>query len=426
MTNFMFLSSEVDSLVEYFNKSFGGTLEVEGQFESLEMNMDSLMNNNIRADKLIIIFKEDSDFNIKREIGCLGRLIESNYFFRINEILLFSENNQYCLDGINFFKAAMDSIEYSNYSVKVYEDGISTAQVYRDVMGIVPDDFTTTSYTKVYRREVGSESRVGYSPRRSKGSIVKSVPDNYSRYNDYKENMKKTETGRVIVENKSKEIPNIDIELESYESKIDSIRNIVIFTGNNKSGTTVLACKTFIKSYRNSIMVDLTKGLGSINMLNYMNDSRVIETPSIEFINNSDLLFDDFNSDKLKLLGYNKKDKILDYLKYVLSIPNRIKYDTMFIDCDLEDLDYIINLVDQRLKKLIFTTESSLEEYKLLEGKINHFSRFNCYLFLNNHLHLNEGYTPLSPEIIINLNPRLNIVSGENVLLDDIDLNVFL
>lgn len=426
MTNFMFLASEVDSLVDYFNRSFGGTLDVEGQYESLEMNMESLMNNNIRADKMIIVFREESGFNIKRETACLGRLIESNYFFRINEILLFSENNQYCLDGINYFKSAMESVGYNNYTVKVYEDGISTAQIYRDVMGIVPDDFTTTSYTKVYRREIGSDSRVGYSPRRSKGPIVKAIPDSYSSYDTYKENMKKTETGRVIVENDPKELPTIDIQLEEYESQIDSIRNINIFTGNSKSGTSVLASNVFVQSKSNNIFIDLSKGLGSLRILKYMNDDRVLETPPMQFISNEDLLFDQFMSNKLKIVSYNQKDKILDYLKYVLSVPNRVKFENVFIDCDLEDLQDIINLVDQRLRKLIFTTESCVEEFQLLEPSIRHFNKFDCYLFLNNHLHLDEGYSPLVVSNVSSSYPKLSIIQGENLFLDDFNLEVLI
>lgn len=426
MTNFLFLASEVDSLVDYFNRSFGGTLEVEGQFESLEMNMESLMNNNIRADKMIIVFREESGFNIKRETACLGRLIESNYFFRINEILLFSENNQYCLDGINYFKSAMESVGYNNYSVKVYEDGISTAQIYRDVMGIVPDDFTTTSYTKVYRREIGSDSRVGYSPRRSKGPIVKATNDNYSAYNVYKENMQKTETGRVVVENDPKQLPVIDIQLEEYESKIDSIRNINIFTGNSKSGTSVLASNVFVQSKSNNIFIDLSKGLGSLRILKYMDDDRVLETPPIKFISNEDLLFEQYMSTELKVVSYNKKDKILDYLKYVLSIPNRIKFENIFIDCDIDDLQDIINLVDQRLRKLIFTTESCVEEFQLLEPSIKHFSKFDCYLFLNNHLNLDEGYSPLVVPNVSSVYPKLSIIQGENLFLDDFNLDVFI
>lgn len=426
MTNFMFLASEVNSLVDYFNRSFGGTLDVEGQYESLEMNMESLMNNNIRADKMIIVFREESGFNIKREIACLGKLIETNYFFRINEILLFSENNQYCLDGINYFKSAMESVGFNNYSVKVYEDGISTAQIYRDVMGIVPDDFTTTSYTKVYRREIGSDSRVGYSPRRSKGPIVKASPDNYSAYNTYKENMKKTETGRVIVENDPKQIPVIDIQLEEYESKIDSIRNINIFTGNSKSGTSVLASNVFVQSKSNNLFIDLSKGLGSLRILKYMDDDRVLETPPIEFIDNQDLLFDEFMSNNLKVISYNKKDKILDYLKYVLSIPNRVRFENIYIDCDIDDLEDIINLVDQRLRKLIFTTESCLEEYELLEPSIRRFSKFDSYLFLNDHLQLDEGYSPLVVSNVSAKYPSLSIIQGENLFLDNFNLDVFI
>lgn len=426
MTNFMFLSPDVNSLVDYFNKSFGGSLEVEGQYESLEMNMEALMNNNIRADKLIIVFKDESGFNIKREITCLGKLIESNFFFRINEILLFSENTEYCLEGISSFRYVMESVEYTNFNIKVYEDGISTAQIYRDVMGIVPDDFTTTSYTKVYRREIGSESKVGYSPRKSKGAIVKSTEDRYEAYNVYKENMKKTETGRVIVENDSKEIPNINIELDEYKSKIDSIRNINIFSGNTKSGTSVLASKVFIQSKSNNLLIDLSKGLGSVRILSFLDEDKVHQTPSMEFLDNRDVLFDEFMSSKLKVLGYNKKDKILDYLKYILSIPNRIKFDNIFIDCDLEDLDDIISLVDQRLKKLIFTTESSNEEFLLLSDSIRKFEKFDSYLFMNDHLDLDEGYTELVPLSVTSTFPRLNVIKGENLFSDYFNLDVFI
>lgn len=426
MTNFMFLSPDVNSLVDYFNKSFGGSLEVEGQYESLESNMESLMNNNIRADKLIIVFKDQSGFNIKREIACLGKLLDSNYFFKINEILLFSEDSSYCMDGIASFKFVMENSNFTNYSIKVYEDGISTAQVYKDVMGIVPDDFTTTSHTIVYRREIGSESKVGYSPRRINHPIVKSVDSSYNSYEVYKENMKKTETGRVVVENDPKEIPNIDIKLEQYKSNIDAIRNIVIVTGNDKSGTSVLVSNIFVQTESNSLLIDLSKGLGSIRILNYLKESPLKKTPSIDFIENKDLLFDDFKSRNLKVLQYNKKENLLDYLKYVLSIPNRINFDNIYIDCDLEDLEDVIHLVDQRLKKLIFTTESSIEEFSLLQDMIRKFDRFDSYLFMNNHLNLDEGYTELLPSSVTSMFSGLNVVKGENLFKRSFDLSIFI
>lgn len=426
MTNFMFLAPDVDSLVDYFNKSFGGSLDVEGQYESLELNMESLMNNNIRADKLIIVFKEESGFNIKREIACLGKLIESNYFFRINEILLFSEDSDYCKEGISSFKYVMDEVKFTNYSIKTYEDGISTAQIYKDVMGIVPDDFTTTSHRIVYRREIGSESRVGYSPRKFNHPLSKATPNTHKDYEVYKENTIKTETGRLFVENDEKKIPKFDIKLEQYESKIDSIRNIVILTGNSKSGTSALASNVFVQSQSNNLMIDLSKGSGTIRILNYMEDHILIKTPSMERIDNVDLMFEDFKSKDLKVLQYNSKDKILDYLKYILSIPNRISFDNVYIDCDLEDLEDIVNLVDQRLKKLIFTTESSMEELSLLEPSLKKFDRFNCYLFMNNHLKLNEGYTPLIASSITATFPRLNVVNGENLFGTGFSLEVFI
>lgn len=426
MMNFMFLSPDVDSVVDYFNRSFGGSLEVEGSYSSLELNMESLLNNTIRCDKMVIVFKDDSGFNIKREVTCLGKLIEENYFFRINEILVFSENTEYCLEGITIFKSIMDTVGFTNYSTKVYEDGLSTAQVYRDVMGIVPDDYTTTSYTKVYRREVGSESRVGYSPRKSKGSIVKSSEDRYSKYEIYKENMSKTETGRVIVENDVKEIPNINIELEEYKSNIDLIRNINIFTGNGKSGTSILCSKSFIHSQNNCLLLDFSRGLGSLRVVRYLDDNPIVSSGNINFIDNKDLLFSEHLTDELKILNYNNKRGIVDFMKYIISIPNRIKYDKIFIDCDLEDLEPLINLIDQRICKLIFTTDSSSEEFSILERYIRKFDKYNCYLFINQFLDLSEGFTDLDIASIDNFYPKLNIVKGEDLNTGNFDLGIFI
>lgn len=426
MMNFMFLSPDVESVVDYFNRSFGGSLEVEGSYSSLELNMEVLLNNTVRCDKMIVIFKDESGFNIKREMTCLGKLIEQNYFFRINEILVFSENTEYCLEGITIFKSIMDTVGFTNYSTKVYEDGLSTAQVYRDVMGIVPDDYTTTSYTKVYRREIGSESRVGYSPRKSKGSIVKSSEDRYSKYETYKENMSKTETGRVIVENDAKEIPNINIELEEYKSKIDLIRNINIFTGNNKSGTSILCSKAFVQAKRNCLLLDFSRGLGSLRIVRYLDDNPLIMCDDINFIDTKDLLFKEYLTDELKIINYNNKRNIVDFMKYIVSIPNKIKYDKIFIDCDLEDLDTLINLIDQRLYKLIFTTESSNEEFSILEKYVRRFDKYNCYLFMNQFLELSEGYTDLDVANVSTLYPKLKVVKGENLMLDNFDLDIFI
>lgn len=426
MMNFMFLSPNVDNLVDYFKKSFGGALDIDYKYESLEMNIEQLMNNNIRVDKLIIVFYSDGGFNIKNEMSCLGKLIEGNSFFKVNEILLFSEDTEYCNNGISAFKFIMKNINYTNYSVKVYEEGISITNIYRDVMGIVPDDFTRTSYNIVYRVEKGSESKVGYTPRERKKPLEPSIRNGNEEYNKFKENSVRTETGKLIVDIHPKEIDNIDINLDVFKSNLHSIKNAIIFAGLPKSGTSALACSTLFQT-DNCILIDLSRNNGSCRMLKKLTVGNGTKYPSIDFVDNRDLLLSkSYNDNSLKCINNEHSDLKIDFLKYILSIPNRLSYDKLLIDCDLDSLDDVVKLLDEKVRKIIFTCESVREEFDLIKPSINSLDKFEKYVFLNEYLSLREGYSPLSPLVANTELENCKVIKGEKLFKDNISLEVFI
>lgn len=426
MMNFMFLSPNVNNVVDYFKKSFGGSIDIDYKYESLELNLEQLMNNNIRVDKLIIVFYDNGGFNIKREISCLGNLMENNAFFKVNEILVFSENTEYCNSGISAFKFIMQNVGFKNYTVKVYDNGISIPKIYKDVMGIVSDDVTRTSYNIVYRSEKGSESKVGYSPRKREKSLEPVRRDGVKEYERFKDNSRKTESGRLIVEPSPKEIEEININLDVFKSNIDSIKNIVIFTGPAKSGSSALLSNALFETSK-GLAVDLSRTLGSKRILHYLSSDNTLSYPSIEFIDNRDLLLGEtYNSGSLKCCSCDKYDLKMDYLKYVLSIPNIISSNEILIDCDLESLEDIVNLVGERLKKIVFTCESAKEEFEFIKPIINRFSKFERYVFLNEHLELREGYNPISALIANKEVDDCKIIRGERLFNKEISLDIFI
>lgn len=426
MMNLMFLSSNVDSLVDYFNKTFGGSLDIDYKYDSLEMNIEQLMNNNIRVDKLIIVFYDDPRFNIKREMNCLGKLLEGNAFFKINEILVFSEDNEHCNNGVQAFKFVMENIKFSNYSIKVYEDGISTNKIYQDVMGIVPEDFTRTSYNIVYRAEKGSESKVGYSPRQREKPLEPVVRNGNEEYNRFKENSIRTETGRLVTEVPPKEIDSVEINLDIFNSNIDLIKNAIIFCGLPKSGTSALACNTLFQS-NNGLLIDLSKNNGSFRILKKVTVGNGNNYPNVEFLDNKDILLNaSYNDKSLKCINNDFYDLKIDYLKYILSIPNRIFYNNIFIDCDLDSLEDIVKLLDEKIKKIIFTCESVREEFDLIKPKVSSIRKFDKYIFLNEYMSLKEGYSPLSPLVVNTEVDNCKVIKGERLFNKNISLDIFM
>lgn len=419
MINFMVLASNADNIAEYFSRNSGGSIDIEHKYSSLQENMSYIMNSNIRIDKFIVVMSESSTMNIKQEMTCLMKLMEGNAFFKVGEILVYAEENNYCSSGINYFKFVMNSLNYTNYNIKLYKDGIKIQSLYRDTLSILPPDEEKTSYNVVYRVRKNEDSKVGYSPRRRQATIYPKTRDGVEEYNKVKHNALKSESGRLVMEPAQKEIQKVDFDLDLFNSNLESIKNVIIFVGPPKSGTSCLCSTTSLQS-PNALVLDLSDNLGTYNTFKRMGDE-------VEYIDNRNLLLGGSYIDEgLKCVHKEYKGSELDLLKYITSIPNRLEFNTLIIDTDLDLLDDLISVLQMKVKKIIYTCESTPSEFEVIQPAISKHNIFTSYLYLNECLDLDNSYERLNAVKLASVVPKCKIIKGENLIPRDLDLSIFL
>ena len=413
MINFMVLSSDAPKIKDYFRVNSGGDIDIRFCYESLHASYSQIINSNIKVDKFIIVFSQDSNMNIKQEMATLRDIMETNSFFRVGEIIVYAEENDYCTTALDHFKFVMECFDFTGYSIKTTKDKITMQYLYTDTLSIDPGR-QKTSFNRVYRVKKGEDSKVGYEP--IKGNFVYQVKseNGYENYEKVKHNAIKSESGRVISEPAQKQIGSFDFELDSYESNFNSIKNIVIFTGTHKSGTSIF-CSTMFLTKKNNLMVDVSKNQGSIQNLKLLSNS-------VEEIDLKDLLVGSiYNSDSSKCIANPNGKTSVDLLKYIISIPNRITYDTLVIDVDLDDLESIIKVLHVRVKTIVFTSDVSLNEISNLYSLFERYKCYNQYLFLNKCSRYDIPHQ-INPVDLINQFSWLKIIQGENLFESSLDL----
>lgn len=417
MINFMILASNANNIADYFNRNSGGSIEIEHKYTSLQENMSYIMNSNIRIDKFIIVMSEESDMNIKQEMSCLMSLIDGNAFFRVGEILVYAEENEYCSSGINYFKFVMNNLHFDNYTIKTYKDGIKIQSLYRDTLSILPPDESKTSYKVVYRVEKGEDSKSGYSPRPRTATIVPKVRDGVAEYESVKHNAVKSESGRLINEIPPKEITKVDFDLDLFNSNLSSIQNVYIYTGCAKSGTSFL-CTSVAVQTDNTLVLDLSSNHGSYKTFKRLGDK-------FTYIDNSKLMLGgSYSDDGLKCAVNEHKGSEVNLLKYLITIPNKLSFNNLFIDCDLNDLDSIVRVLQMKIKNIVFTCESLEDEFEVVRPYITQYSKYNTYLYLNECLQLDPSHQRISPLQVKPVVPNCNVIKGENLYSRDLDLSI--
>lgn len=418
MINFMVLASDAEKIRDYYKANSGGDIDIEFCFSSLHANFTRIMNSNIRVDKFLIVFSDESNLNVKQEMACLREIMEKNSFFRIGEIIVYSEENEYCTIALDHFKFVMECLEFSSYQIKTTKEKLTMQFLYRDTLSIVPPDKQKTSYNKVYRVRKGEDSKVGYDAVRQNLVYQTVVKDGYAEYEKVKHNAIKSESGRVVSEVAPKEIERFEVEVDVYHSNFNAIKNVIIFTGPHKTGTSILCSKTFLQ-LNNALLVDMSRNQGSVFNINTLDGEG-----SVEKINVSKLLLGElFVSNSSKLIPNVGNNINIELLKYLLSIPNRLKFDTLVIDVDLEDLESVLKVLHMRIKTLIFTSDIDMSEVNNLKPLLTRFKIYNQFLYLNNC----SKYETLSAVNPLELRKEfdwLKIITGDNLVENDLDLTI--
>lgn len=381
---------------KFIKDSSGGSVEVIDTLSSFVNEEVSLKKRMIRCTKLVWFI--DSSLNLKEDLRVLNERLQDSTYFKADEIYIFGVMNNEIKIGLRMFKQLMQEQELTNYVIKVKEKPSTYQMMYNELLGSTDESSKVTKRKVVYRATVGDTSKRGYNPKFYDRNIIPMEKDNVRAYEDSKASAIKAETNRIIKDT-PESLPNkVNLSISNLDlSKVKNLKNIILVCGNPKSGVSTLAThitKFLVYTNKHVDYIDLSDNLSGQTCLN--KHGLVNSKEGMILVDNKLLLTGKDYSNK-PLAIYNKPRKVdnsISYLRYILSIPKRVNCDYMIIDCNLKDLDAILNMCNNKIIRVILTTQSVSEELLLLRKYIRNLNILKCpnSIFLNRSVTYGDNY----------------------------------
>lgn len=402
-------------LAEFIRESSGGSIEVskENVYSSFQRDKSTLERSLIRVNKLIYLIDEIS--SIREDFKILDGLMENATFFSIEEIWVFGKDNEDNNKAMQSFKTIMADLDFDNYFIELSPDEIPFTKIYRSMIGRVDDDDDSkVKYKKIYRAYRSEESKKGYDAKPFDKNLEPKIKNSATEYEKMKEVSKKIETGRIIKESPIEELEKIDIKIDTIDLHQSVYKKkIFIVSGRSKSGVSALAsalCMSIgfnTKLFTN--LIDISRNCGSARTC-------IRIGKKVTLVNNEKLLTGTDYSNK-RLAIYNSSDvKSADvkssYLKYLLSIPNRVASDVIVIDCDYSDLDDVVNICGARVGGIFICSQDVKDEVLLIQNEVNKLSDKGkeTLIFLNNSIKFDDSFEKISAVNVKKLCPNSKVI----------------
>lgn len=395
MINCAIVGGEVaKNLAKYINVNSGGSIVVseDNIFEEFSSDRDILKGSYIKVSKLIYLI--DETHNIKEDITVLYELIQNRALFNIGELWVFGKETEENFMGQDLLCKILIDLDFENYQIRLTEDDPSFSDIYKEITGVIDAEDYRVPYVKVYRTEIGDDSKVGYDPTPYRHNIKLLEEDRVGKYEKMKESSKKSENNIPIKEEPSSHLPNVHLDIKAI--KVDDViykSNIFVVCGFAKAGTSVFASNLALSlSVKHAVnMIDISKNCGSAR-----NCIRL--SKSYTLVKNKELLTGkDFSNHCLTIYTsaeIKDLDTKFDYLKYILSSPNRTKSDYIVIDCDISQLEEICKICNIRMNRVFLCCQSVKDELMLLDPYIEYLSKadIKTLLYLNNSIMYDDSY----------------------------------
>lgn len=402
-------------LADFIRESSGGSIEIakDNVYSSFQRDKSTLERSLIRVNKLIYLIDEIS--SIREDFKILDGLMENATFFNIEEIWIFGKDNEDNNKAMQSFKTIMADLDFDNYFIELAPDDVPFTKIYRNMIGRVDnDDESKVQYKKVYRAYRSEESKKGYDAKSFDKNLEPKIKNSAAEYEKMKEVSKKIETGRIIKEAPVEELEKIDIKIDTIDLQQTVYKKkIFIVSGRPKSGISALASSLCMSIGSNTKLftnlIDISRNCGSAR-------SCIRIGKKVTLVNNEKLLTGTDYSNK-KLAIYNSSDiKSSDvkssYLKYLLSIPNRVTSDIVVIDCDYSDLDDVVNICGARIGGIFICSQDVKDEVLLIQNEVNRLNDKgkSTLIFLNNSIKFDDSFEKISAVNVKKLCPGSKVI----------------
>lgn len=400
-------------LANYIKENSGGSIEIDNAniYESFMSDERTLNSSLIIVDSLIYMVDEAID--IRKDLNVLFTLMQNKTFFNVKEIFVYAQNTDDVVRGMNQFETLMSELNYESYTIDMIDGEIPYSKIYNDITGITDEKDDKTSYKRVYRSVITEDSVRGYDPETFNRNILLKDENNVEVYEKAKETAVKNETGRVIKD--TPELSPTKIDFKPKAINIDEIeykKDIVIVTGRPKAGTSIFASVYAESLYKNKNMqinlIDLSETFGS--------SRQCIKRMKINAVDNKKLLLGgDFSKSRFNIFNATrvKEDLTMSYLKFILSIPNRVKHDRIIIDCNYSDLNEILDICGRRIEKVFICTQQTKDEVILIENGCSLIKSRNIplFIYLNNSMKFDKSSTVVLATAVKSMIPYAKVIS---------------
>lgn len=376
MLKVMLIAGDVtEDLSVYFNER--GTLRVERKYKNLSGNYEDINGKIIDVDKLVYVYSDKGNMNIKKDMGTLKKLLkeanEGTSFFNVKEINFFLQKTEHSDQVLKFFNSAMKEVDYTNISIHESTQALTFIEVYNHLLGTSENNKIVNKHMQVVRKPKGSQIRNVYDPKKTNVSIEPFKYDHIENYEKAKDNASKLGL-EVSYHDDNVSITKFDkpylgsLELENIFGR----RNIYITSGLPRTGistnTAVLAYSstlanksvTVVNTTQNNDTQDYLKEMGV--KFTKFSMKKFVLTESLEHKNLLNLVN----------LPHNINDVRKEALGFILSNSSRITSDIIIIETDKDMLDYVLDVAKFRICRILFSCET-------LEKDIN-----NLFSYINN------------------------------------------
>lgn len=416
------------ALADFLSK---GAFDVEYVYNSLSDGEESIRNSIIKVDKLVYVYQPES-MSIREDMSLLMKMLSSDSFFTVSEILFIQKNGAYAQTAASYFSEVMHSYKSKKnqiaYSLKTVDDVLTFQLISDYIIGMTTEEDFKNSVTNIVRYEKNNESTKAYVKRDTRDYKVE--PFNFielSTYATMKDSLVKADQGYKIHEPEP-EVPSVENPVFGSFNTVDlnSIKKFSIVSGKEKSGKSIWSCAfaSSVLSMKHSILIlDFTNNRDVVRKLS--KESIMFHKATLEEIVKNSVPKDAFVS------VYTSEDDDkweMDYaiLDILAAKVQDLEIDHVLVVCELDNLEEVFSLTKRHLNKLFICTIPVEEDYKGTERLVLKYEDDSrLYLLLNQSIKLSLGEEYLQPqEYRERINDRFRIVAPIDFKNFNVGINI--
>ena len=363
-----------------------GTFEVSFIYNDLRSNADILMNQIIKVDKLVYIYRiseetGEAETNIRVDMQTLRDLISKNSFFSAEEILfLCGGSGKEYTKPKKYFTTVMQECNFTNFAIRVLDNDASFSSIYDNLIGVsLTKDFKNT-YRPLYRKERGQDSMIAYDKKNDSDLVIEPLSySNLKNWDSQKELSKSVEQSTPIPD------PDNDERNKWFNPNFAGIASddvlrtgkLTIVSGEKRSGKSMWALElasAAISTDRRVCLYDFT----TMQDIAELRDKNSVKLTNIEPLDMMRLQL--CREDKLCSMPDRKI--LSDFLRYLVIQRFKI-FNSIILVVEKEDFVKVCSIMRNLSPDCVYLTFAREDDVKNARDLLNCVSSENKILILS-------------------------------------------